>query len=388
MQAFNRQSQSLNNGFSSQQMNPQKPLRRNPIQWWFSLTSVPDPAADASFLERERVRRARLVSIISFLMLALFILLIPFDLLALKLGSYSTIIGTTLIVPVAIAVILLNRSRKVIAAGIVIVVFFELALTMTIISATPFGFVDTSVYQIFVVVELFAVTILPPESVFIVATCNIAIIIGTLLSVPTTPDLGFFRQHQFARVVTNPVVVQVLVAGISYLWVRGTFRAIARADRAEVIASLEHQIAQQIAQVAEEKRQLEASINQIVQSHIDAMNNRIVTKIPFSKDTKVLWPLINVVDSQQKRLRNAHYTEYELQRLKKAIAAYTDFVYNKGLDRQQQWPQTKTDLDMLLYAIREWGSFAGHTPAAGSLSEKRRRATQPFKQYSVEKRSW
>ncbi len=234
----------------------------------------------------------------------------------------------------------------------IMVAIIELALCLVIITTQPSDELSLGLYSLLIIGELLAVSLLPPSSVFFTAIYNIAFTIGSVLLLHHTPTLTQAVHQQLATIIARPVAVQFLVAAVSYIWVNSTLRAISRADRAEVIASLERQITRQSIQVAEEKQHLEENINQIVQSHIDTMNNKVVTRIPFSEETKILWPLINVIDSLQKRLRTALQTEYELQRIKKAISGYTNLIYSDRLTSQQPWPQTKTDLDPLIYAIR------------------------------------
>src|SRR5579884_2655088 len=92
--------------------------RKGPVQWWFSLTSVPEPPANASFVKREMVRRSRLVSVVIFTILVLFMIYFPASLFM----TPSAILSTTTILPVAVAATIFNRKGKPLVAGIIIVV--------------------------------------------------------------------------------------------------------------------------------------------------------------------------------------------------------------------------------------------------------------------------
>ncbi len=325
-------------------------VRLNPVQWWFKLTAMPEPAAGASFVKREAARKSRLASIIASFLLILFCIYFPADIAS---RSIPSLISTTAILPVALTAILFNRVGKTFWAGMVIVCAAELALSSLIWTARPLDVLNLQLYELLVIGELLAVSLLPGRVVFLAALYNGAIITCSLLYLPRTPALTQIVHQQFVTLLLYPIGVQFLVAGVTYLWVSSTLRAISRADRAEVVASLERQVAQQATVAAEEKRRLEEKINQIVQFHINAMKSNSTPKIPFAEETKVLWPLINVIHSLYRRLRSAQQTEFELARLKRALVDYTNFVYSTDLAQYEKWPQTRTDLDNLLYAFRQ-----------------------------------
>ncbi len=84
MKASNNQS--LNNGT----LPNQKPARPGFFQWWYNLTSIPEPPADASFVKREEVRRSHLLSLLIFFMLMLFVVFLPAALAPpLRPGTFS-----------------------------------------------------------------------------------------------------------------------------------------------------------------------------------------------------------------------------------------------------------------------------------------------------------
>ena len=324
--------------------------KRNPFLWWFNLTSIPDPPEDASFVKREVARKSRLISIVAFFLLVLFAIYLPVD-IATK--SIPSLISTLMILPVALVAIMLNRAGRTFGAGVVVVCFAELALSSVVLTTVPFDITSVQLYGLLVISELLAVSLLPGITVFITAVYNSMVILFSLLYQQQTPVMVQTVHHQFATLLLNPVGVQLLVAGVTYLWVGSTLKAIARADHAEVVASLEHEMGLQATLVAEEKLLLVAKINEVVQFHINTMNSGMSAKFPFSEETKVLWPLINIIHSLQRRVQRSLYTDYELHRLKRAIVDYANYVYATDLAQQEQWPQTKTELDLMLYPIMQ-----------------------------------
>lgn len=347
-------SQWLDDESTPTQSTERRSSKRNIFQWWFGLTSIPEPPDDASFEVKDKVRRSRLLSTISFVLLVIGVVNIPpaiFNIIAGRtlLGS----IAALSIFPVFLAIVSLNRSQRVIAASLIVVVAAELSVASSFLGNLPLGDANLRLEQVFVPSALFAVSLLPAGSVFLVALCNITIIVGGILFLPHTPALSREMQQNPAGILLPPVATQLAVAIIAYLWVKGSLRSLARADRAEAISRLEHQIGLQLLKTSEEKQHLEECIERIVRSHIDTLNNKVVAPLSLSEDTKILWPLVNVITSLQRRLRYSYQIERELRQLRGAVRNYAEFLYQHGMEALQYGPRTKTDLDMLLSVIAQ-----------------------------------
>lgn len=363
--------------------------KRNIVQWWFDATSVPEPSADADFEVKDKARRSHLVSIIVFLLIIVFFFYIPNTLhfFAQRL-IIPGLLNTILLPGVIITTILLNRSQKVLAAGIVLVIVAEFAFTAGFFTITNRTITITTLYYIeaFVIGELLAVSLLPAGVVFIVAAYNAAFIAAAFILLPHAPTLNAEIPQNLVRILTIPIAIQFLVAVITYLWVRGSLRSLARADRAEAISRLERQIGLQLLQTREEKLRLEETIRHIVQSHIDTLNNKVVAPLSLSEDTKILWPLVNVITSLQRRLRDSYRVENELRRLHKAIHDYSEFIYRHGTEGIRYSPRTKTDLDVLLSAIVQSKSASGaiaHSDNANNAKQRLYTSTMQNNDYTL-----
>jgi hypothetical protein len=336
---------------------PQRSNRPWFVRWWLNWTCLPDPPAEASFAKRARARTSQLVSIISLAFLLVF--LSSFS-LALAFSRIPFMLFSTAILLATILAILLNRTGKTLAASLVLVVSAELALSSLLLSIRPFDSINIQAFDFFIPGELLAASLLPASSIFLIAFYHMAFMASSLFFDPQT--LSF--KHTVPQPLLVPMLaaagIQILIAGAAFLWGRGAAQAIERAERVEGVITLERHIAHQMMQVAEEKQLLEVQINRIVQSYVDALNNRMVIDLPFSEETRMLWPLINVTHSLQQRLRSAREVERELQRLKKAIVDYTNLVNQQRLSAYEPWPQTRTDLDVLVYAFQR----QAHVPSA------------------------
>jgi hypothetical protein len=106
---------------------------------------------------------------------------------------------------------------------------------------------------------------------------NIGIISLSLFFQPHTAMLTQDLQAQLIPLLVRPVGVQILVAFVTWLWVKSATNAIVRADRAEMIANLEHQI-------GSERRSLEQGIKQILDTHVAVANGKLETRAPLNQE--------------------------------------------------------------------------------------------------------
>lgn len=320
------------------------------LGWWYTLTAVPELPANASFARREAVRRIRLFSTVTFFFLVVLLIFLPAcPMLA---DPYATALDTLLIM-VTIITLVINRMGKPIIAGIVLVIAAELVLTAVITTTLPFDEMSLQLYDLYLIIDLLAVSLIPPQSIFFLAACNSLFIYFDLMFQPRIPIMSHDLITQFIPVLVRPIGLQIIIAGVAYIWVRSANRAITRADRAEMVAALEHTIAEERSFSEQAKTQLEANIQQLVAMHTEAVNTQTIAKIPYAPDARILWPLIGVINSLWVRLQRAHQTEQELQQLKQMIASYAGLLRQGSLTPHRPIPiyRTKTDLDALILEI-------------------------------------
>ncbi len=335
----NVQNQAQTNDWFPEQDVPEK-RKQNILQWWFNLTSIPDPPIAASHLKREEIRRSRLVSIIGFCLLVIFVICSPASLT----GGIAAKISISAIFPVVFISMLLNRSHKIFLAGLVIVLAIEIIIPVRIYMTQPFTENDIQVYGLLIFGELFAVTLLPARSVFFVAIYNSIFIPVSLFYLPKNQILTYDVHTHFATLVAYPIAVQFTVAAVTYIAAVSTLRAIARADRAEVIAALERQIAQQ-------KNELELGIQKIIQTHISVANGNLNARAPLTQDN-VLWHVANSLNTLLTRFQRASLAQENLQHLTNAIAYTTAAVQQTSQQMPlQPLPATNTAIDPLLLSL-------------------------------------
>lgn len=230
---------------------------------------------------------------------------------------------------------------------------FEAALVLVILTTMPLDEPSIQQYELFVFGELLAVSLLNARSVFPVALFNCGFIIASLLYQPHTHALNLDLHVQFWPMLVCPIGVQLLVAGVTSLWVSSATGSMTRAYKAEQAATAAQQVAERQRELSEQERKLlQESIERVVQNHANVMNQHTPTKIPLQEYEPVLWPLINVFNSLQNRLQRSQHMEKDLQQLDQAIARCTHHFYQGGITALQTL-QTKTALDPLLVALRE-----------------------------------
>lgn len=224
---------------------------------------------------------------------------------------------------------------------------------MVIFTTQPLDEPSIQQYELYVFGKLLCVSLLAPRSVFLMMACNIAVITASLLWQPHTAILAHDLKTQFIPILVRPVGVQLLVAFVSYLWVKGTIKAIARADRAETVAKLEHEL-------AEQKQKLEEGIQQILQTHVAVANGHLDARAPFTQDN-VLWQIARALNTLLVRLQRASQAEKQLQRVEQAVSVTVNAV--QLAEQMNQIPRlsfTRTEIDPLIMVLQ--GKTLAYTP--------------------------
>lgn len=325
-------------------------LQERLLGWWYALTAVPEAPINASFAKREAVRRIRLFSTVNFFFIVVLLIFLPAcPMLA---NPYVTALDASLIVVTVIA-LFINRMGMPFLAGVIVVIAAEITLTAVITTTLPFDEMSLQLYDLYLIIDLLAVSLIPPQSIFFLALINSVFIYFDLMYQPHIAILQHDLITQFIPIVVRPIGLQIIIAGVAYIWVRSATRAITRADRAEMVAALEHTIAEERSFSEQAKTQLEENIQQLVAMHAEAMNGQMIAKIPYPQEARILWPLIGVINSLWVRLQRAHQTEQELRQLKQVIASYAGLLHQGSLTPQKPVPiyRTKTELDALILEI-------------------------------------
>jgi hypothetical protein len=287
------------------------------LRLWYQITSPPDPGDSASFEERELFRRGRTGSQITIFLFIVVFMSFP----AAFAGSNSLLIAILIAALfLLIFAMVLNHFKMVNIAGIMVVLIAAAGPIVNILT-TPGG-VNTAALSIFgllVLPLMCAVSFLPPWSVFIVAAGNCLFTLYALMFMPSSGELHQVLKEAFPGVVTPILVSQGIIAIMAFLWVKGATRALVRADRAEEIARLEHDMVLQGAEeVAAQKQQLDLSIKKIVETHARVANGDFDARVPLTEDN-VLWQISGSLNNLLSRLQRLRLDAARGQQMQKAL---------------------------------------------------------------------
>lgn len=310
------------------------------VGMWYRLTAIPENPRQTSFIKREAERKSRLLSTAIFFLMLVVVLITPATLFIPNRGVLWLCVGMVILCLFSLA---LNRNGKTILAGVIITAAFEVAFFLTIVSTRPFDIANLPLYDMLVLPELLVASLLPGSSIFVAALINSLFIWGDLVFQPRTVTLTqYLASPLFYVALVRPVVMQLLVAVVVYIWVRSTLRAIERADKAEMLAHLEHAL-------AEQKKQLELGIQEILQTHTAVSNGNFEARTPLTQD-HALWPLANALNTLLTRFQRAVRAEQSLQQIQVILPP----IVNKLQEAEQHqrpvpaFQHTGTPLDPLL----------------------------------------
>ena len=150
-------------------------------QWWFEVTSIPEAANDASFFKREAVRKSQLLSIVLFYYTIVVIVFLPCCFF-LRNPNIAWADGGLIIS--AFTALHLNRRGFTGIAAIIIVVMYELMLSLALVLLTPLDEPSIQLYDLYIMAELLAVSLLPARNVFVIALADSIIILASLVIQP------------------------------------------------------------------------------------------------------------------------------------------------------------------------------------------------------------
>lgn len=338
------------------------------LQWWYWLSSPPQPSPSAPFDEREKFRRGRTGSQTS---IFLFILLfISYPAAFAGSNSFLTIILTIDLLIMALAMAL-NRLGRVNIAGILVVLCFIASPTVNILT-TPGG-VNTSslaVFSLLVLPLMCAISFLPAWWVFVVAAGNSLFALYALRFVPSSGELHDVLNVAFPGIFTPILLSQWIVSIVGFLWVRGATLAILRADHAEELAKLERREMERQQQEIEQKKQLDYGIEQILRSLNKVANGEMNVKVPLEQNN-ILWQVGYSINNLLARIQAFKEERFELARTKQVADAFTQALKLGQLPNFNGW--THTCLDELLVELRKISNGQQSpqtTPSASSQQDR------------------
>lgn len=322
----------------------------------------PAAPASASFDERERARRGRLVGA----------LLLAFTLIELgALFQYVVVdddhpmMVMTLAITLTLTVIVatLNRLGRVTAAALLLVALANLPLAG--IPATAIGgkfdIIDLGPLYLAAGSVLVAASVLEPWNVFVVAAINCLLMAIIMVGMPHTAAFSqLMASNNAQQAFAGPLLMQAVVALVAFFWARSVLNALRRADRAEEIAALERR-------EVERTYELEQGVRELLAVHVQLANGNFQARSQPIRNP-LLWQIGSSLNTLIARLGRLAQMDFLLRRTTQEAQHLAEAIRVMRAGRQPIWPTPSgTPLDEVIVALSPAPPNAaptGGTPSA------------------------
>jgi hypothetical protein len=318
--------------------------------WWLRLASSSPRNPQHTLQERERARRSDLIAWLSLglLIATLLLSLIALDDRQALIALFGLAMGLVL-------AILLNRAGLVTLAGILLICFIAGAIWAYMLTS-PLGLTMGQLpnYDLLAVTVVVAASVLPRISAFIVAAINCTAIIADYLLRPhnanVMADAALYSSatQQTISLLVRPIVLNLMLAIVAYLWVRGTDLAIRRADRAEEIAVYQRREVERNVALEEGVRYLHQTLARWAEGDFRHQVPRMPVAVleQVRQDLNVFIGLFTPTNQAEARLRRMQNEAFRLQ------VALEAWVRRQAAD----WPSPSgTALDGVIVALQMAG---------------------------------
>jgi hypothetical protein len=325
------------------EMSERQPTRQSWPERWYSLTTPSASGAQASSLQRELNRRARLASVLLFTMLVIWLASIP-PIFGLLRPLPPSVVPITLIGLGILALLLwFNRRGWVAVVAWLLIAVIYLVVVLLVAQQGGVESNDVALFDLLIYAELLAVSLLSPVTVFLVAFANCTFILIAVFALPH-PSSSLSNPTFVTNLLMQPLTLQIFVALVTYLWVRSTERASARADQAELVAALERR-------EVEQHHQLEAEVQSLLETLTRAANGDVHARVTLSQD-RTLWRVGSSLNTLLSRLERSEQASQQLQYVEEVlpylVAALREYKAGRIPSRL---PREGTLLDPLIHEL-------------------------------------
>jgi hypothetical protein len=346
------------------------------LGWWLRLTAPAWPAELPPIDERERLRKAELTGLSVLAVALLLATLLSASLARPQAAIWALVAGAGLITAAA-----LNRSGWTrTAAYLVPTILMVVVIGGILWEDGGLQLATVPAYDLFVLPIFFTSLIGDRRAPWAFATIAMAFILCDVLLQPhaliTSGTATAFDDMQYTMnvrgwwgLVGGPLALAFFAALFGWLGALSVESAITRADRAEEIAALEHQAAQQ-------RRQLEHGVRQILQTHVRLANGDFTARAPLGHDN-VLWQIGSSLNNLIARMQRTAQAEQALARTEaelRRVAAALDEAEAGG---QPRWPSPSgTAADLVLVRVARHAVREPLTPVLSFASDGGSQPTQ------------
>ncbi len=209
----------------------------------------------------------------------------------------------------------LNRRGLVEAAGIVILLLVYVGSSI-VITSYPRGLsMDTLFYLYFGVIPLMiSLSFFPAISLLIVLCLNIILGWVTVMYEPHDLAIAHLLLTAPLKMFFPILILQIVTAITLYFWARSSEKALKQVKQAEDIMHDKKMEKEHQERELERKRQLEAGIQQILQTHVAVANGDFNVRAPLQQDHQ-LWQVAAALNNLIARLQSVSQREWELRQL-------------------------------------------------------------------------
>ena len=317
------------------------------IQHWNALTSLPEAPIGASFERREVVRRSRLTSYVIFFFTAMVVALLPVCYFSPYPSYFWLDLGLT---GACIIGLVLNSKGLTRTAGIVVTSAAFIVLTSALFSTIPFDETTLQGYDMYIIVEMLAVSLLPARSVFVFLALSVISILLTFFTIKHSVALNIDIQTRLLIILARPLGTLFLGSSVAYILASHLTEAIKRVQQIEEIAKLEE--AERSYELAKRSEALHQGIQQILATHIAVANGDYNARAPLTKD-HVLWQIARSLNTLLIRYQRAAQGEQYLKEVNYAITDYILIVQQAKRERKQPFlPLRRTYVDPFIIELQ------------------------------------
>ncbi len=320
---------------------------------WYIYTSPSDPGSQTYFQRREEFRRGRLASLT--LLLLIFVVILFMAAISITANINRPIflisgLGTCILIFTAGT---LNRRGYLTAATLIMLLILDGGIATTAITVKGgLGLVNLPLFDLLIASELIAVSLLRPSTVFLVGLLNCSFIVLDVLLERHAPDLNhYLALSGWAVVVARPLLLEFVVAIVTFLWVDSAIKALRRADQAEAMAAMEHAIAEYERAGTMQRRQLEQGIQYLIETQRRVANGDFTARVPTTQNN-VLWPVAISFNNLLTRFQRFQHDANELERIRRDMPRVLHAIRDaKQKNQQITLERTGTVIDAIILEL-------------------------------------
>lgn len=317
------------------------------IQRWNALTSLPEAPIGASFERREVVRKSRLTSYVIFFFTVMVVALLPVCYLSPYPSYFWLDLGLTAACFLGLA---LNGKGFTKTAGVFVTAAAFIVLTSALFSTIPFDETTLQGYDMYIIVEMLAVSLLPARSVFIFLALSVSSILLTFFTMKHSVALDIDIRTRLLIILARPIGTLFLGSSVAYILASHLTQAIRHAQQVEEIAKLEE--AERNYELVKRNEALHHDIQQILATHIAVANGNHNARAPLAKDN-VLWQIAQSLNTLLVRYQRAAQGEHQLQQVNRAITDYITIIQQAKQEQKSPFlPVRRTPIDPLVVELQ------------------------------------